>query len=96
MQTEKQAFGVNDSMQKPRKKHVEEHTVSIAVAVFSVVSVTIGAGMVAVPKSAYESGIPWAIAYYIWNYLLTIYSIHLFSRAAEASGNWSIPSLGYE
>ena len=46
-----------------------EHKVSIPVAVFSVVSVTIGAGMVAVPKASYESGIPWAIAYNVFNFV---------------------------
>lgn len=65
----KHTIGVNESNGK-RHTHIEEHTVSIAVAVFSVVSVTIGAGMVAVPKSAFESGIPWALGYYLWNYIL--------------------------
>lgn len=65
----KKQIGVNEGVAK-KHTHVEEHTVSIAVAVFSVVSVTIGAGMVAVPKSSFESGIPWAIGYYIWNYIL--------------------------
>jgi hypothetical protein len=45
----------------------EEHKVSMIIAVFSVVSVTIGAGMVSVPKSSFESGIPWAIGYNIFN-----------------------------
>jgi amino acid permease len=86
---------VSDDKEK-KHTHLEHHTVSISIAVFSVVSVTIGAGMVAVPKSSYESGIPWAIGYYLFNYVIWIYSIHLFIRAAEASGKYSIPSLGYE
>jgi amino acid permease len=46
----------------------EEHRISLVIAVFSVVSVTIGAGMVSVPKASYESGIPWAIGYNIFNF----------------------------
>lgn len=65
----KKQIGVSEGHEK-KHTHVEEHTVSMSVAVFSVVSVTIGAGMVAVPKSSYESGIPWAIGYYLWNYIL--------------------------
>ena len=58
----------------------EEHKISIPIAVFSVVSVTIGAGMVAVPRSSYNSGIPWAIGYNIFNFIACVYSIHLYLR----------------
>jgi len=58
----------------------DENTISTMVAVFSVVSVTIGAGMVAVPKASYESGIPWAISYNIFNLVACVYSIHLYMR----------------
>jgi len=53
-----------------REAVIEEHRVNISVAVFSVISVTIGAGMVAVPKASYESGIPWAIGYNIMNFIM--------------------------
>jgi amino acid permease len=75
-------MGVN-SNKEMRATHVEGHTISMPIAVFSVVSVTIGAGMVAVPKSSFEAGIPWAIGYYLFNYVLCIYSIHLLIRTAE-------------
>ena len=74
----------------------EEHKISITIAVFSVVSVTIGAGMVAVPKASYESGIPWAIGFNIFNLIACIYSINLFMRCAQATGIYSMPHLGYE
>jgi amino acid permease len=54
----------------------EEKSISIPIAVFSSISVTIGAGMVSVPKTAYEAGIPFTIAYFFLNLLLTIYSVH--------------------
>jgi len=75
---------------------VVEHKVSVSVAVFTVISVTIGAGMVSVPKAAYESGIPWALAYNIFNLILSVYSIHLFLRSAQVTGHYSMPQLGYE
>lgn len=87
---------IDTAKMKQHLSHKSDHTLSITSAVFSVVSVTIGAGMVAVPKSAFESGIPWALGYYAWNYVLTVYSIHLFLRAAEISGHYSMPKLGYE
>lgn len=75
---------------------VEEHRISIAIAVFSVVSVTVGAGMVAVPKSSFESGIPWAIAYNIFNFAACVYSVHLYLKCAMVTGIYSMPHLGYE
>lgn len=74
----------------------EEKTISIPVAVFSAISVTIGAGMVAVPKTTLESGIPFGIAYNLLNYVLTIYSIHLLLESARVTGLYSMPRLTYE
>jgi amino acid permease len=74
----------------------EDHRISLIIAVFSVVSVTIGAGMVSVPKASYESGIPWAIAYNLFNFAACIYSIHLYLRCAQVTGYYSMPHLGYE
>jgi len=75
---------------------VEEKTVTIPIAVFSAISVTIGAGMVAVPKTSLESGIPFAIVYNLLNYLLTVYSIHLLLESARVTGLYSMPGLTYE
>lgn len=56
MSTTEKSKSVNDSIAgKP------EHTIGIAIAAFSVISVTIGAGMVSVPKAAYNSGIIWSL-----------------------------------
>jgi amino acid permease len=74
----------------------EEHRISIAIAVFSVVSVTIGAGMVAVPKASFEAGIPWAIGYNIFNFAACVYSIHLYLECARVTNIYSMPHLGYE
>ena len=73
----------------------EEKTVSIPIAVFSAISVTIGAGMVAVPKTTMESGIPFGIAYNFLNLVLTIYSIHLLLESARVTGLYSMPRLAY-
>ena len=73
-----------------------EHKISLPIAIFSVVSVTIGAGMVAVPKASLNSGIPWSIAYNALNFLACIYSIHLYYECARVTGKYSIPHLGYE
>ena len=63
-------IAVNDENEvKKKRTKLLVHKMSISTAVFSVISVTIGAGMVAVPKSAYESGIPFALFYHVWNYL---------------------------
>ena len=74
----------------------EEKTISLWIAVFSAISVTIGGGMVAVPKTALESGIPFGVAYNILNFLLTIYSIHLLLESARVTGIYSMPRLTYE
>jgi amino acid permease len=74
----------------------EEHQISLPIAIFSVVSVTVGAGMVSVPKSSYESGIPWAIGYNIFNFVACVYSIHLYYMCATVTKKWSIPHLGFE
>lgn len=74
----------------------EEHQISVPIAIFSVVSVTVGAGMVSVPKSSIESGIPWAIGYNIFNFIACVYSIHLYYECGRITGKWSIPHLGME
>ena len=78
------------------KGTIIKHKISIPIAVFSVISVTIGAGMVSVPKSAYNSGIPFAIGYHLFNLISWIYSIHLLIRWGEATGLTSMAQLGYE
>jgi len=72
-----------------------EKKISIPFAVFASISVTIGAGMVAVPRTSLESGIPFAIAYNILNFVLTMYSIHLLLESARMSGIYSMPKLAY-
>lgn len=47
----------------------EEHKTSLLIASFSVISVTIGAGMVSVPKAAYDSGIIWSLFYNVLNWV---------------------------
>lgn len=74
----------------------EEKTISIPVAVFSAISVTIGAGMVSVPRSTFEAGIPFTIAYFTFNLILTIYSLHLLLESARVTGFYSMPRLAYE
>ena len=59
-------------------KEPKEHSISLTIAVFSVVSVTIGAGMVSVPKSSFESGLHWAVGYNISNFIMCIFSIHCY------------------
>ena len=73
-----------------------EKTISIPVAVFSAISVTIGAGMVAVPISSLESGIPFAIGYNLFTYALTVYSLHLLLESARVTGLYSMPRLAFE
>ena len=73
----------------------EEKTISIPVAVFSAISVTIGAGMVSVPKTTIESGVPFALVYFSFNLVLTIYSIHLLLESARVTGLYSMPRLAY-
>jgi len=81
----------------PRKSVARgEQTISIYVAAFSAISVTIGAGMVSLPKTALESGIPFALAYNVLNSILSIYSIHLLLESARVTGIYSMPRLTYE
>ncbi|CAI2364663.1 unnamed protein product [Moneuplotes crassus] len=75
---------------------VVEPQISIPVAVFTVISVTIGSSMVSVPQTAYESGIPWALGYNTFNFILSLYSIHLYLKAAQVTGYYSVPRLVYE
>jgi Na+/proline symporter len=72
----KRSFAVGESFGVRYSFAVEEKSISIPIAVFSAISVTIGAGMVSVPKTAYEAGIFFAIGYFFLNLILTIFSIH--------------------
>jgi len=89
-----------EKLDNTRKNRVtvshEEKTISIPVAAFSAISVTIGAGMVSVPKTAMEAGIPFTIVYFTINLMLTIYSIHLLLESARVTGLYSMPRLAYK
>ncbi|CAI2363499.1 unnamed protein product [Moneuplotes crassus] len=74
----------------------KEEAISIPVATFSAISVSIGAGMVAIPKASFESGIPFGVFYNMLNLILTIYSIHLLLESARVTGLYSMPRLAYE
>lgn len=80
----------------PKSGKEGEATISLPIAVFSAISVTIGAGMVAVPRTSFESGVPFGIIYNLLNFLLTIYSIHLLLESARVTGLYSMPRLTYE
>ena len=71
-------------------------TLSTATAVFSIISIDLGVGMVSVPKSSYDSSIPWTVVFYFVNVLYTIYTIHLLLKAAQVSGKYTYAKLGYE
>ena len=49
-------------------------TLSTLTAVCSIISLTLGVGIVSVPKSSYDSSIPWAVGFYFVNALYTIYT----------------------
>ncbi|CAI2365066.1 unnamed protein product [Moneuplotes crassus] len=70
--------------------------ISTPVATFSIISVTLGAGMISLPFSAFHTGIPFALIYNCFNCVACIYSIHLYIKCAEVTHCNSISRIGFE
>ena len=87
---------IQDEHVKQDNDENKEGKITVAYASFTVISLTIGAGMVAMPRSWFDSGLPFGVWYNIFNFAATIYSIHLYYESARVTNLWSIPRIGYE
>ncbi|CAI2364340.1 unnamed protein product [Moneuplotes crassus] len=75
---------------------VENSRASAPIATLSLISFIVGAGLVALPFSAFHMSIYLAIPYHIFNWSCAIYSIHLFLKCAEVTGQDSMARIGCE
>ncbi|CAI2364504.1 unnamed protein product [Moneuplotes crassus] len=75
---------------------VENSRISTPVGILSIISFIIGSALVALPYSAYHMSIYFAVPYHIFKCICAIYSIHLFLKCAEVTGQDSMARIGCE
>jgi amino acid permease len=67
-------------------EEVQEHKVGVIFAGFTVASVAIGAGMVSVPSSMLKSSLSFNLFYYSFNFVMSVFSVHLLLEVKNATG----------
>lgn len=70
---------------------VEEEKISTLLGAFTVASVAIGAGIVAIPYAMSKEGLTFSLFYYIFNYVIGIYAVYLLLQVKNATGLSSYP-----
>ena len=63
-----------------------EHKVSVLIAMFTLVSVVIGSGMVAMPKEMIEDSISFTLVFFIFNLACCFFSAHILMEVSYATG----------
>ena len=78
-----------------RESVVEEEKISTLIGAFTVASVAIGAGIVAIPYAMSKGGLGFSFVYYIFNYVVGIYAVYLLLQVKNATGLASYPEQAY-
>ena len=63
-----------------------EHKVSVTIATFTLVSVVIGSGMVAMPHLMVVDSISFSLVFYAFNLCCCFFSAHILMETAHACG----------